>query len=184
MKRLRRVKLSSSPHCTFLVVIHSWQKPIHAPTACVPADVRCRLLPPSRGPPSQLLPDSVHTITSARAGYDGLVWGEVSYISGLWYMDGKISWQVWAARNLLKIRYPGAMSPHRMWIWKDSEINDLVSLPCALSPCIYSHFIQRLHNPQGFSIRTGRGRSEGSLRWIWLPFMSSLMPHARKSHCL
>ena len=27
MKRLRQVKLSSSPHRTFLVVIHSWQNP-------------------------------------------------------------------------------------------------------------------------------------------------------------
>lgn len=39
MKRLRQVKLSSSPCRTFLVVIHSWQKPIHALTACVPTDV-------------------------------------------------------------------------------------------------------------------------------------------------
>lgn len=120
MKQLRRVKLSSSPHCTFLVVIHSWQKPIHAPTACVPADVWCRLLPPSwslcclQPPPTQLPPDSVHTITLARAGYDVSVSGRfVIYISRLWYMDGKIRWQGWATRNLSQIRHPRTMPPLR-----------------------------------------------------------------------
>lgn len=80
MKRLRRGKLSSSPHPTFLVVIHSWQKPIHAPTAFVPADVWRRLPPPPTSARPQLPPNSVHTITSRRAGYEVWVWVFVIYI--------------------------------------------------------------------------------------------------------
>lgn len=132
-----------------------------------------------------LPPDSVHTITSRRAGYDVWVW-VLSYISGLWHIAGKIRWQGWAARNLFTIRHPRAISPLRVNLNAGVKWMLLSPSHALFLLCIYSHFIQRAHNPRGFSIRPGKGERgrEGSHRWIWLPSLSSLMPRARKSLCL
>lgn len=151
MRRLRRVKLSSSPHCTFPVVIHSWQKPIHAPTACVPADVWCHpgvsaapnLPPPA---PARLCPH--HHFSVGRLWRLGF--GEVCHI----YHD----FDTWTVKYADKGEPPGIClrsdtqercSPLRESEWR-REMNALVWLPCALPLPIYSHFVQRVHIPRGF----------------------------------
>lgn len=112
--------------------------------------------------------------------------GGLSYISRLWYIDGKIHWQGWATRNLSKIRHPRAMPPAHVntngglqWM--------LMSASRALFLCVLIPiWLSECTTPRGFSVRPKKSGSEGSLRWIWLPSLSSLMPCAKKkkSHCL
>lgn len=107
--------------------------------------------------------------------------GGLSYISRLWYMDGKIRWQGWATGNLFKIRHPRAMFPPYVNLngggkWMFLSGSHALFL-CLFIPILFSERT----SPAVFSIRPGKG---GSLGWIRSPSLSSLMPCATKSHCL
>lgn len=191
MKGLKQGKLSSSPYRTFLVVIHSWQKPVLALTACVTTYVWCRLLPPSLqcllpctsvSHCAQLLPVSVLNIVLALQDMTFSFWGFVIYISVIHERENTLigvspKKSVWDQMSENDV-------PLHECEWR-REINAAVFHTCSLPfLCIYSHFIQWAHNPHGFSVRPGKGGSEGGYRWISLPSLSSLMPCVRKSHYL
>lgn len=132
--------------------------------------------------PYQLPPDSVHTITSARAGYDVWVSGRfVIYISRLWYMEGKIRWHGWATGNLFKIRHPRAMfTPAWIWMEEGNECSCLAHMRSS-SADLFPFCSASAHPP---SVRPEKGGMEGSFGWIRSPSLSSSMHRATKSHCL
>lgn len=140
MKRLMQVKLFSSPHCTFLVVIHSWQNPFTLWQPMSPLMYGVFL--PSRPPqcaPGSLLPCtptllilswiSLKLRQDMTSGFAGLF----IYVRLLWYMAEKIRWWGWAPRNLFRITRLRVMSPPCECEWR-REINAIA--PLSLSPSL------------------------------------------------
>lgn len=133
MKGLRQVKLSSSPHRTFLVVIHSWQNPftlwqpmsplMYGVVSCHdPGNVHqgsCCLAPPL--PP----PDSVLNIALAQAGCDVGFGALFIYATALIH-DKENALMGVSTRNLFKITRLRAMASLCEYEWR-KEINVIAS---------------------------------------------------------
>lgn len=86
MKRLRQVKLSSSPRCTFVVVIHSWQNPFTLWQPMSPlmySVVSCHDLCNVRQVLTDSLPPHSQHITLAQAGCDVRVRALFTYKTAL-----------------------------------------------------------------------------------------------------
>lgn len=85
--------------------------------------------------------------------------GVYSCMQLLWYMTEKMRWWGWAPGNLFKITCLRAMALPCEYEWR-SEINANAfssSLDFSLTrSVIYSHFVQRAHNPCSFSVRPGK----------------------------
>ncbi len=175
MKRLRQVKLSSSPHRTFLVVIHSWQNPftLWQPMSPLMYGVVSRhdprnvhwgpcCLPPPAIPQAPIRFCPEYRFSSGRMWrwvrgfihiYDVFDTWQRKYADGGERQEICLRSQVWERCPCrVNMNEGGKLMPSPL-------LPPSLSLSLSLSlRVIYSHFIQWAHNPRGFSVRPGKCR--------------------------